>query len=189
MTEVLYCLEHRRLSKWRSYHAAAAVSCWGTVSVNQPLETWMRRQRRLLDLITVQIDAQPAESQWTEQRVMERHWISLKPSLPSSPHSGFDEWKTFSMSLCWEEACRSLHSVSGDTKEDTVRQSCDVLGHNKDISVSQTCKLQWNGLWTYWASVWSYSIRTDEVCPSLPGEWRHLRPPQLLARASRTPEL
>lgn len=86
---------------------------------------------------------------------------------------GFDQRETFSMSLCWAENVQQSLLPVRTTKEDTVRQNCDVLGHNKDFSVSPFCSASVrNGIDSAHSecqSAWTQFL-TDEVCLSLSQE-------------------
>lgn len=180
---ILY-LTHKAI-KVSSYHAAPLSGCRAE-SVNQPLEIWKRRQTGLLDLITVQTDPEAAVSQLRTQRKWrhtEHHssffLFHLLRNIRAGRQTcfGFDQRETFSMSLCWAENVQQSLLPVRTTKEDTVRQNCDVLGHNKDFSVSPFCSASVrNGIDSAHSecqSAWTQFL-TDEVCLSLSGEWGHL---------------
>lgn len=117
---------------------------------------------------------------------METHWTSFK-LFPFPFVKKYKGWQTdmlwfwsapaFSMSLCWAENVQQSSLPVRTTKEDTVRQNCDVLGHNKDFSVSPFCSASVrNGIDSAHSecqSAWTQFL-TDEVCLSLSGEWGHL---------------
>lgn len=55
-----------------------------------------------------------------------------------------------------------------NTKEDTVRRSCDALAHNKDFSVLLACSLLLNQIDSAYSE--RQSVQTDEVCLSRDNE-------------------
>lgn len=108
----------------------------------------------------------------------ERHWTLLHFYKKASGRETCFGFYFSARHFLWvfvEQKCPVVLPLCQKDKEDTVRRSYDVLGHNKDFSVSPACSLLLNWIDSAYSevSVWSYSVQTDEVCLSW-GEHSHL---------------